>query len=183
MTVSIVRPTLELCETWAEALAEFGGVDVHGMGMGASAAPDRATCAELVALAERLADPEAELPADTVRCDMFWVVDEADGAREVVGFISFRRELNAYLAYAGGHIGYSIRPSRRRLGYAGEALRLVLEHARAAGHERVMITCDDENAGSARTIERAGGRLADVIDASDVGHPRLRRYWIALAAG
>lgn len=171
---------MDLFESWAEALAEFGGVDVHGLGMEASAVPDRATCEELVEMARRFADPEAELPEDRVHCDLFWIIDTAHGAREVVGFIAFRWTLNDYLAYAGGHIGYAVRPSRRRRGYAGAALRLVLTHAANAGHDRVMITCDDENAGSAKTIERAGGRLADIIDASDVGHPRLRRYWIPL---
>jgi len=186
MTVSLVRPTLELFESWAAALSEFGGADLHGMGMDASAAPDRATCERLVAMAGLYADPEAELPEDKVHCDMFWIVEnsaeDGTGKPEVVGFIAFRRTLNEYLAYAGGHIGYSIRPSRRRRGYASAALRLVLAHARAAGYERVMITCDDENAGSARTIERAGGELSDVIDATDAGHPRLRRYWIPLGA-
>ncbi|KKI19999.1 MULTISPECIES: GNAT family N-acetyltransferase [unclassified Leucobacter] len=176
MAVTLVRPTMDLCAAWAEALAEFGGADVHGMGMDASTVPDRASCAALVELAERFADPDAEIPADKVHADHFWIVD----GDEVVGFIGLRWELNAYLAHAGGHIGYSVKPSSRRRGYAGAALRLALDQARERGIDRVMITCDDDNPGSARTIEGAGGVLGDLIDASDVGHPRLRRYWIEL---
>ncbi|WP_416443311.1 GNAT family N-acetyltransferase [Leucobacter sp. HNU] len=176
MALTLVRPTMDLFAAWAEALAEFGGADVHGMGMDASTAPDRASCAALVELAERFADPGAEIPADKVHADHFWMVDDG----EVVGFIGLRWELNAYLAHVGGHIGYSVRPSRRRRGHAGAALRMVLDHARERGIGRVMLTCDDDNRGSARTIEGAGGVLGDVIDASDAGHPRLRRYWIEL---
>lgn len=176
MTLSLVRPTVDLCDAWSAALAEFGGTDLHGMGAESSTTPDRASCEALVELAERFADPEAEIPADKVHADHFWMVV----GDEVVGFIGIRWELNAYLAHAGGHIGYSVKPSSRRRGYAGAALRLALDCARERGIDRVLITCDDDNLGSARTIESAGGVLGDLIDASDAGHPRLRRYWIEL---
>jgi len=43
--------------------------------------------------------------------------------------------------------------------------------------ERVLVTCDDGNVASARTIEKAGGVLEDVRD-TELGH--TRRYWITL---
>ena len=42
------------------------------------------------------------------------------------------------------------------------------------------VTCDDDNVGSYRTIEGAGGVLQDVSDQSARGHAMLRRYWITL---
>ncbi|MBE1602632.1 putative acetyltransferase [Streptomyces stelliscabiei] len=42
---------------------------------------------------------------------------------------------------------------------------------------RVLITCDDDNVASARTIERNGGVLEDVRT-TDEGIKR--RYWITL---
>jgi hypothetical protein len=41
--------------------------------------------------------------------------------------------------------------------------------------ERVLITCDDANVASARTIERNGGVLEDL---RDTWLGRTRRYWI-----
>jgi predicted acetyltransferase len=99
----------------------------------------------------------------------------------VVGFLSFRRELNDYLRRFGGHIGYSVIPSRRREGIVREALRLALRRAAGEGYDRVLLTCDDDNVGSIRTIEGAGGVLEDVSDAPEPGRPQVRRYWIELA--
>ncbi|MCX5114881.1 hypothetical protein OOK13_41860 [Streptomyces sp. NBC_00378] len=55
------------------------------------------------------------------------------------------------------------------------ALRAVLPEARATGPGRVLVTCDDSNVGSARSIERTGGVLEDVR-ITEAGSKR--RYWI-----
>ncbi|MFJ4223882.1 GNAT family N-acetyltransferase [Microbacterium sp. NPDC089695] len=177
MTISLVRPTPALFDSWAAAVGEFGEVHIDGSGLQAPATPDRETLDALVAKSEVLADTEAELPEGAVHNDLYWVVD----GDEVVGFLSFRHELNDFLREVGGHIGYSVRPSRRRQGIASTALALGLDRAREIGLDRVLITCDDDNVGSYRTIEGAGGVLQDVRDQSAHGHAMLRRYWIELA--
>ncbi|MFD5213791.1 GNAT family N-acetyltransferase [Microbacterium sp. NPDC058345] len=176
MTIALSAPSTDLFDSWAATVAEFGGVHIDGAGLDLGASPDRETCAAFVAKAQLYGRPGAALPEGHVPCDYFWITDEG----EVVGFIAFRRELNEGLRRVGGHIGYSVRPSRRRQGIARTALGLVLDRARTEGYDRVMITCDDDNAGSFRTIEGAGGVLQDTIDAADAGHERLRRYWIEL---
>ena len=94
----------------------------------------------------------------------------------LVGRTSIRHELNDYLFEVGGHIGYAVRPAFRRRGYATEILRQSLVIARSEGVDRVLVTCDDGNAGSAVVIERCGGRIEDVrLDPDGV---RKRRYWI-----
>jgi predicted acetyltransferase len=94
-----------------------------------------------------------------------------------LGAISLRLTLNDFLLRAGGHIGYGVRPSARRRGLATWALGAVLPEARALGLERVLVTCDDANVASARTIESNGGVLEDVR-VTELG--QTRRYWIAL---
>ena len=81
------------------------------------------------------------------------------------------------MLHFGGHIGYSVRPSQRRKGYATEMLRLVLEEARRLGLKQVLVTCDAANEASRRTIRTNGG----VLDGAIAEAGRLtQRYWIAL---
>jgi predicted acetyltransferase len=60
-----------------------------------------------------------------------------------------------------GHIGYGVVPWKRRLGYATEALRLLLPDAVDEGLDVVEITTDLDNIGSQRVIEANGGVLLD----------------------
>jgi predicted acetyltransferase len=96
-------------------------------------------------------------------------------SKRIIGAIQFRHELNEYLLLHGGHIGYGIRPSDRRKGYATLMLGMMLDILKKRSFGKVLITCDDGNAASARTIEHFGGLLENIID-EDVG--KTRRYWI-----
>ena len=90
--------------------------------------------------------------------------------------MSIRYELNDFLAAYGGHIGYAVRPAYRRRGFASEILRQALIIIRAHGVDRVLVTCDEDNLGSAKAIERQGGVLEDTrVDPDGI---RKRRYWI-----
>jgi predicted acetyltransferase len=101
----------------------------------------------------------------------------ADVDGEIVGRTSIRHELNEYLAREAGHIGYGVLAEHRRRGYATEILRQSLVIARAIGVDRVLVTCDDDNVGSAKVIERCGGVFDSLVDSSEGGPPK-RRYWI-----
>jgi predicted acetyltransferase len=114
-----------------------------------------------------------ELPPDRVPA-MFLV---AQAGSRLVGRVSSRHEFNAFLGDFSGHIGNSVRPGNRRRGYTTEILRQALIVARAEGVDRVLLTCDDDNTGSAIVIERAGGVFDDVRVAPD--GTRKRRYRIA----
>jgi predicted acetyltransferase len=95
---------------------------------------------------------------------------------QIVGRTSIRHELNEFLARFGGHIGYGVLDAHRRRGHATEILRQSLVIARARGVDRVLVTCDDDNVGSATVIERCGGVFESVVEGLD-GIP-IRRYWI-----
>lgn len=116
--------------------------------------------------------PESPRPAAHVPCTFLWIVGEGD---EYVGSIALRHELTDFLREQAGHIGYSIRPSARRQGHATTALRQTLELAAEMGMERVLLTCDEDNAASRATIEGVGGEYED----SRAGK---RRYWVPTTA-
>ena len=99
----------------------------------------------------------------------------------IVGRVSIRHSLNSYLERFGGHIGYVVVPEYRRQGYATAILRQSLQIARQKlGLTRVLVTCDDDNVGSIKTIEKNGGVLESIVTGPDGDKPK-RRYWIAMA--
>ena len=115
------------------------------------------------------------LPQDWVPSSAFWALSEAG---ELVGEIEIRHRLTPALEDFGGHIGFAVRPGQRRRGYATQMLAVMLEKARVMGLKRVLVTCDPANAGSARTIQKNGGKLASE---SAAWNGRLTsRYWIDL---
>jgi predicted acetyltransferase len=96
----------------------------------------------------------------------------------IVGRVSIRHTLNDVLLRVGGHIGYAVVPEFRRQGHATAILRLAVQFARdRLGLDRVLVTCDADNTGSIRTIEKNGGVLEDVASGPDLDRPK-RRYWI-----
>jgi len=118
-----------------------------------------------------------DVPADRVPCD--FLVAVVDGT--IVGRASIRHELNDWLLRCGGHIGYGVRPQFRRRGYATEILRQSLARLHELGVEKALVTCDDDNVGSARTIERCGGVLEDVVPGPGDSPQPKRRYWVPTA--
>lgn len=97
----------------------------------------------------------------------------------LLGVAKLRHMLTPALEDIGGHIGYSIRPGERGKGYGTRILSLTLEHARALGLSRVLLTCDTDNVRSARVILGNGGVLTSE-GYSPLREARVSRYWIAL---
>jgi predicted acetyltransferase len=103
--------------------------------------------------------------------------------QRIIGRVTIRHRLNDVLSRVGGHIGYVVVPEFRRRGYASAILRLALHIAREKlGINQVLVTCDDDNIGSIRTIENNGGVLENVITGPDLDKPK-RRYWIDTSEG
>ena len=96
-------------------------------------------------------------------------------AGEVVGRVAVKPTLTPWLAEVGGHIGYAVRPGHRRQGHATEILRQSLRMVARLGVDRALLTCEDDNIGSSRTIEACGGELLETRWVEDEGI-WLRRY-------
>lgn len=94
-----------------------------------------------------------------------------------VGAINIRHCLNENLCHTGGHIGDGIRPSERRKGYATAMIGLGLEECRKIGINKVLMTCDKDNIGSAKSIMNNGGVLESEVMEDGVWE---QRYWITL---
>ena len=94
-----------------------------------------------------------------------------------VGAVNIRHYLTDALLYTGGHIGDGVRPSERRKGYATAMIALALDECRKLGLDRVLMTCDKTNVGSAKSIIKNGGVLE--IEVLDDGVLE-QRYWIDL---
>jgi len=96
----------------------------------------------------------------------------------IVGNIQIRHYLNDYLLKTYGHIGYSVRPSERRKGYAAKMLALALDKCRELGIEKVLVSCGKDNVGSAKTILKNGGVPENEFTEADGNI--VQQYWIAL---
>ncbi|MGK5532725.1 GNAT family N-acetyltransferase [Streptomyces sp. URMC 129] len=89
-----------------------------------------------------------------------------------LGRLSIRHRLTRRLLDWGGLIGYEVRPSARRRGHATAMLRAALPVARGLGHDRVLVTCDEDNIASRKVIEACGGVFEDQ-------RGEKLRFWIA----
>ncbi len=172
----LVAPDASYYRSFAESHREWDGVHQDGAGL---LADDDITSQEgFAAWVRRLAEAEQAAEKDgIVPCTYRWITE---GSR-YVGAIAFRHYLTPALLHSGGHIGYGVRPSDRERGAAAWALQEVCAHLAAEGEpDRVLLTCDDANAASAKTIERCGGQLEDLRQAEDGRY--FRRYWIDVTA-
>ena len=91
-----------------------------------------------------------------------------DRERDIlVGAVDIRHSLNEALLLDGGHIGDGVRPS----------IALALDECRKLGIEKVLMVCNQENTGSAKSIRNNGGVLENEIN---VEGETVQRYWIQL---
>lgn len=111
-----------------------------------------------------------------------WVPDSTffclDEERDIfVGAVNIRHYLNDSLLLNGGHIGDGVRPSERRKGIATEMIRLALKECKKIAIDKVLMVCDKENIGSAKSIRNNGGILENEIIVDGIVE---QRYWISI---
>ncbi|MFL0246174.1 GNAT family N-acetyltransferase [Candidatus Clostridium stratigraminis] len=116
--------------------------------------------------------PEGRVPANT-----YFFVRTIDN--KILGMINIRYKLNEFLFNEGGNIGYSIRPTERRKGYATLMLKLGLQKCKELNLNKVLITCDKINIASAKVIQNNNGILENEVY-SETFSEIIQRYWINL---
>ena len=116
-------------------------------------------------------------PGYSIGFEYMYVKDD-----EVIGMVNMRPEAldHPYLKQYGGHIGYSIRPSKRLQGIGTRMLKEFLVLCKNTYNlNKVLITCFKDNIGSRKIIIRNGG-----IFENEVLYPPtdslLERYWVSL---
>lgn len=102
------------------------------------------------------ADQKREVTENKVPTKTMFLVNEKD---DIVGIINIRLALNEKLRKRNGNIGYSIRPTQRGKGYNKINLYLGLLECKKHGLKKVMLDCEKNNLGSAKTIQALGGIL------------------------
>lgn len=117
-------------------------------------------------------------------CPPNWVPDSqyisirpSDG--RLIGMLDIRHELNEACLNLFGNIGYSIRASERRKGYATIQLQLAKEICRSMCMEKILISCHKKNTPSTKVIIKNGGILENEVLDHRNGEV-IQRYWIAL---
>ncbi len=95
----------------------------------------------------------------------------------IIGMVNIRLALNDFLRKEGGHIGYSIRPTQRRKGYATDMLKQALNVCKVIGLREIIVTCDKSNLASAGVIKNCGGALQQEFY-SDIYKETVQRYII-----
>ena len=120
---------------------------------------------------------EINKPKDgKVPSSVFFCLDEKRNI--MVGDVNIRHYLNEYLLLYGGHIGDGIRPSEQKKGYATKMIGLALKECQKMGIQKVLMVCDKDNIGSAKSIIRNGGILENELN---VNGNIIQRYWIDLS--
>ncbi|WP_342379247.1 GNAT family N-acetyltransferase [Bacillus thuringiensis] len=172
MNVSLLTPTTDLQEEYLDFYNEWKDSGETMIPWVITKDPSNfpAMVQELLDAHNGINLPESWVPDST-----YWLVTDHN---RIVGVVNIRHSLTKHLFNAGGHIGYGIRPSERRKGYATKLLALSLEKAKQLNITKALIVCDEVNTASEKTILHNGG-LRDEDFIEEDGNV-VRRFWIEL---
>ena len=112
---------------------------------------------------------------DKIRSIVFFAFRKSDN--KLVGTINVRHPYESYIKIHG-HIGYGVRPSERKKGYATMMLKSALEYCKEIGLDKVLLTCDKSNVASAKTIIKCSGEFEE--ETIKQNGEILQRYWISI---
>ena len=162
MKISLIFPTLEMKNAAQEFKQEFYTAGERTINGGYKFDVDRYSYEEwLQILASNQSTETADPRFGT--SETYFAVNEDS---VIVGIVSFRHELTEFYANAG-HVGYSVRPSARRSGYATQILCEILKKASERGFNELRIVARQDNVPSIRTILNNRGVLTRTFNEND----------------
>lgn len=170
--ITLVKPTAAYKQAVLEYRDEFIQNDevIHGSG-------DIERMVTFEAWLQACSDGEHEetMPNGRVPASQYLAIRPSDNS--LVGMLQIRHSLNEHLKLEGGHIGYSVRKSERRKGYATHMLNEALAICHDLKIQKVLVTCKPENIGSASVIKANGGIYEKQVVLED--GTTLDHYWIS----
>lgn len=174
--MQLVLPTVKYKDSFLEALQEYSQ-ETHDDRLDLLSLNPEELRDDFGSYVTRLLEESdgKHLPKGYVPQSTYWLID----GDTFVGRASVRQMLTPELLRIGGHIGYDVRPSKRKMGYGKEILKLALPKAKELGIAKILVTCDETNIGSKKIIEANGG-VFENSEPQGNGLPDKLRYWITL---
>lgn len=166
--IEIQPPSIALRDSYVENLREMADQDPgRASGIRWDLLEDFEKYLELCKKQSELTEAvDGAFPALT-----YWIVLDRSVA---VGKLTLHPVLTPRLRVLGGHFGYEVRPSYRRHGIAEIACSQGLKMLKQRGFTEVFSTCDEDNIGSRRVLEKNGGILVDRYTLPDWPKPVLK---------
>ena len=173
--IYFIEPTMDIADAIADYRQELLEIDSTFDGtLSLKRMPDMQ---EYVDSVIDRANPIHETPEQNDLVTLLFCVRKSDS--KILGSIQIRHEMDESKRLYSGHIGYSVRPSERRKGYATRILKFAVDYCRTLGINDINISCMTDNEASRRTILANGGQYRDTVHFhSDQLDIDLERYLI-----
>ncbi len=120
-------------------------------------------------------NPALPTNAKGARGQVLLAIRKSDG--RMVGSLQAHYVLSERMAKFTGQVGYAVRPSERRKGYAKKMLAKAADFLSTFGYREIYVSCEPENEGSRRTILANGGEYVEQVYLEEDG-VYLERYRI-----